>query len=107
MDFLLQRSSVTFTPLDQVIDIEIDILPDNIIDLYERFNVSIEIPQEEPLRSRITIGSPLVVSVEISCDEIPRFPSCNVTTVDGSPLCNDNYTELRCIHSYPGPVIYR
>ncbi len=106
VDFHLRQTTVTFTPSDQVIDIEIDILPDGIIDTNERFNVSIAIPLDEPFRSRITIGTPSTISIDISCDEIPRSPSCNVST-DESPLCDTDFAELQCIHSFPGPVVYR
>ncbi len=107
VDFSLQQSVVTFTPADQVINIFIDILTDSIIDRNERFNVSIQVPPDEPLRSRITVGTPSVISVEISCDEVPRSPTCNVTTTDGSLPCDTDFAELQCYHSFPGPVVYR
>ncbi len=104
VDFRLRQTAVTFTPSDQVIDIEIDILKDNIIDTNELFSVSIEIPPDEPLRPRITIDTPSTVFINTSCDELPpRFPSCNVSAAP----CDTDFAELQCIHSFPGPVVYR
>ena len=93
----------TFRPQDQQFLIEIDILPDTIIEQNERFNVSIDLPPTEPLRSRINIERPSNVTV-MMCGESPRSESCSVT----AQPCANEFEQIQCNPlQFTGPVTYR